>query len=70
LKAKIEVQIGVLPKMSPASSEVSASFTRNGFCGAIRNSRIVGLATRKMNHENSRGPRRICRSKRRRAAAA
>ena len=45
--------------MSPASSEISASLTRNGFCGAMKNSRIVGLVTRKMNHENSRGPCRI-----------
>ena len=45
--------------MSPASSDISASLTRNGFCGVMKNSRIVGLVTRKMNHENSRGPCRI-----------
>ena len=36
----------------------------------MKNSRIVGLVTRKMNHENSRGPRCTSRSKARRSAAA
>jgi hypothetical protein len=68
--ANSEGQIGVLPKMSPASSEISASFTRNGFAGCRNISRSVGLVTRKMNQLKARGPCAMAFSKRRRSRTA
>ena len=56
--------------MSPASIDISASFTRNMFLGCMNMSRIVGLVTRKMLHEYTLGPLRIVRSNVARAFAA
>ena len=62
--------MGVLPYRSPARSDSKASLTLSGLTGCMNISRIVGLVTRKMNQEYSRGPLRITRSKRLRARAA
>jgi len=42
----IERQIGVLPKMSPASTDSNASLTRKMFFGPMKKSRMIGLVTR------------------------